>query len=210
MADRPRPKPDGPVERYINRMLAAGVAAGAAAVPFAGPKRATALGLSALPKAPGSGREGYAAQLGRMLARRGVIAMDRSVLRELDRIDTLVLDAAVLGSDRGVLADLAPASDADVDQVAERAFALFDPDDPAASRTADGWRLGPLDRMPANDPDAIPDGGPAAHGRRPTPRPRPRRPARRTAAGRAGTRARRGRPARRRPTCRSAAGRCRR
>ncbi|KAB1928086.1 cation-translocating P-type ATPase [Micromonospora noduli] len=155
--ERPRLKPDGPVERYINRMLAAGAAAGAAAVPFAGPKRATALGLSALPKAPGSGREGYAAQLGRMLARRGVIAMDRSVLRELDRIDTLVLDAAVLGSDRGVLADLAPASDADVDQVAERAFALFDPDDPAASRTADGWRLGPLDRMPANDPDDIPD-----------------------------------------------------
>ncbi|WFE50989.1 HAD-IC family P-type ATPase [Micromonospora sp. WMMD1155] len=156
--DRPRPKPDGPVERYINKMLAAGAAAGAAAMPFAGPKRATALGLAALPKAPGSGREGYAAQLGWMLARRGVIAMDRSVLRELDRIDTLVLDAAVLGSDRGVLADLAPATGADVDQVAERAFALFDPDHPAASRTADDWRLGPLDQMPANDGADIPDG----------------------------------------------------
>ncbi|MGW5576142.1 HAD-IC family P-type ATPase [Micromonospora chokoriensis] len=156
--DRPRPKPDGPVERYINKMLAAGAAAGAAAMPFAGPKRATALGLAALPKAPGSGREGYAAQLGWMLARRGVIAMDRSVLRELDRIDTLVLDAAVLGSDRGVLADLAPATGADVDQVAERAFALFDPDHPAASRTDDDWRLGPLDQMPANDDADIPDG----------------------------------------------------
>ncbi|MFF0470320.1 HAD-IC family P-type ATPase [Micromonospora zamorensis] len=158
IADRPRPKPHGPVERYINRALAAGTAAGAAAVPFAGRKRAAALGLSALPKAPGSGREGYGAQLGRMLARRGVIAMDRSVLRELDRIDTLVLDAAVLGSDRGVLADLAPVPGADVDQVAERAFALFDPDDPAASRTADGWRLGPLDQMPAHDPGNVPDG----------------------------------------------------
>ncbi|MDG4835913.1 HAD-IC family P-type ATPase [Micromonospora sp. WMMD967] len=156
--DRPRPKPDGPVERYINKMLAAGAAAGAAAMPFAGPKRATALGLAALPKAPGSGREGYAAQLGWMLARRGVIAMDRSVLRELDRIDTLVLDAAVLGSDRGVLADLAPATGADVDQVAERAFALFDPDHPAASRTADDWRLAPLDQMPADGDGDIPDG----------------------------------------------------
>ncbi|SCE80600.1 cation-translocating P-type ATPase [Micromonospora chokoriensis] len=156
--DRPRPKPDGPVERYINKMLAAGAAAGAAAMPFAGPKRATALGLAALPKAPGSGREGYAAQLGWMLARRGVIAMDRSVLRELDRIDTLVLDAAVLGSDRGVLADLAPATGADVDEVAERAFGLFDPDHPAASRTADEWRLGPLDQMPANGDGDIPDG----------------------------------------------------
>ncbi|KAB1949339.1 HAD-IC family P-type ATPase [Micromonospora sp. ALFpr18c] len=152
--DRPRPKPDGPVERHINRMLAVGATAGAAAVPFAGPKRAAALGLSTLPKAPGSGREGYAAQLGRMLARRGVIAMDRSVLRELDRIDTLVLDAAVLGSDRGVLADLAPASGVDVDQVAERAFALFDPADPAAARSVDGWRIGPPDHLPAGD---IPD-----------------------------------------------------
>ncbi|MET8122807.1 HAD-IC family P-type ATPase [Micromonospora sp. NPDC005189] len=158
VADRPRPKPQGPVERYIDRSLAAGAAAGAAALPFAGRKRAAALSLSALPKAPGSGREGYAAQLGRMLARRGVIAMDRSVLRELDRIDTLVLDAAVLGSDRGVLADLAPVPGVDVDQVAERAFALFDPDCPAASRTANGWRLGPLDQMPESDPGNIPDG----------------------------------------------------
>ncbi|WP_406077832.1 HAD-IC family P-type ATPase [Micromonospora sp. NBC_00858] len=155
--DRPRPKPDGPVERYINRSLAAGAAAAAAAVPFAGHKRAAALGLSALPKAPGSGREGYAAQLGQILARRGVIAMDRSVLRELDRIDTLVLDAAVLGSDRGVLADLAPVPGADVDQVAERAFALFDAADPAGSRAVDGWRLGPLDQLPAGDPGDIPD-----------------------------------------------------
>ncbi|MFG1649145.1 HAD-IC family P-type ATPase [Micromonospora sp. NPDC049275] len=156
--DRPRPKPDGPVERYINRMLAAGTAAAVAATPFAGRKRAAALGLSALPKAPGSGREGYAAQLGRVLARRGVIAMDRGVLRELDRIDTLVLDAAVLGSERGVLADLAPASEVDIDEVADRAFALFDPTDPTGSRERDGWRLAPLDHLPAVGPGDVPDG----------------------------------------------------
>ncbi|MFG3554079.1 HAD-IC family P-type ATPase [Micromonospora sp. NPDC047557] len=156
--DRPCPKPDGPVERYINRMLTAGVAAAAAATPIAGRKRAAALGLSALPKAPGSGREGYAAQLGRILARRGVIAMDRGVLRELDRIDTLVLDAAVLGSERGVLADLAPAPEVDVDEVAERAFALFDPSDPTGSPELDGWRLAPLDQFPAGDPGDVPDG----------------------------------------------------
>ncbi|MCX4469178.1 cation-translocating P-type ATPase [Micromonospora sp. NBC_01655] len=151
-AGRPNPKPDGPVERFINRMLAAGAAAGAAAVPVVGRKRAAAVALSSLPKAPGSGREGYAAQLGRMLARRGVIAMDGSVLRELDRIDTVVLDAAVLGSDRGVLADLAPLSGADTGQVAARAFALFDPAAPDRVREADGWRLGPLDELDATDP----------------------------------------------------------
>ncbi|GHJ12277.1 cation-translocating P-type ATPase [Micromonospora sp. AKA38] len=155
--ERPCPVPDGQAERYVQRMLAAGAAAGAAAVPFAGGKRAAALALSALSKAPGSGREGYAAQLGRMLARRGVIAMDRSVLRELDRIDTVLLDAAVLGSDRGVLADLAPLPGADTGQVAARAFALFDPADPEAVRADDGWQIGPLDRLAAEDPGDTPD-----------------------------------------------------
>ncbi|WFE37624.1 HAD-IC family P-type ATPase [Micromonospora sp. WMMD998] len=155
--ERPCPVPDGQVERYVKRALTAGAAAGAAAIPVAGGKRAAALALSALPKAPGSGREGYAAQLGRMLARRGVIAMDRSVLRELDRIDTVVLDAAVLGSDRGVLSDLAPLPGVDTRQVAARAFALFDPANPDAVRTDDGWRLGPLDRLDASHPGDTPD-----------------------------------------------------
>lgn len=149
--DRPRPKPDGPLERYAIRMLSAGAVAALGAAPVVGRKRASALGLAALPKAPGSGREGYGAQLGRILARRGVIAMDRSVLRELDRIDTLVLDSAVLGSDRGVLADLAPLPGADTGQVAERAFALFDPADPERRHEVDGWRIGPLDGLDAED-----------------------------------------------------------
>ncbi|MEH1099434.1 HAD-IC family P-type ATPase [Micromonospora sp. CPCC 205561] len=154
--DRPRPKPDGPAEKYANATLVAGVAA-AAATPAVGRKRAAALSLSTLPKAPGSGREGYAAQLGRILARRGVIVMDRSVLRELDRIDTLVLDAAVLGSDRAVLTDLAPLAGADTGQVAARAFALFDPAAPAEPRDADGWRLGPLTGLDAEHPGDTPD-----------------------------------------------------
>ncbi|WDZ86048.1 cation-translocating P-type ATPase [Micromonospora cathayae] len=149
---RPRAKPDGPVERYVNRALLAGAAAGAAAIPAVGAKRAASVALAALPKAPGSGREGYAAQLGRILARRGVIAMDRGVLRELDRIDTLVLDAAVLGSDRGVLADLAPLDGTDPERVAGRAFALFDPAAPGRRRAAKGWRLAPLDRIDARNP----------------------------------------------------------
>ncbi|MFG2061830.1 HAD-IC family P-type ATPase [Micromonospora sp. NPDC048871] len=150
--ERPCPKPDSTVDQYKTRMLGAGVAAFAAASPVIGPKRAAALGLSALPKAPGSGREGYGAQLGRILAKRGVIAMDRSVLRELDRIDTLVLDTRVLGTDRGVLADLAPLPGADTSQVATRAFALFEPDAPDEVRRRDGWQLGPLDRLDAHDP----------------------------------------------------------
>ncbi|WP_027648373.1 cation-translocating P-type ATPase [Salinispora pacifica] len=151
-AERPCPKPDGPAEKYVLRMLHTGAAAAAAATPVAGPKRAAALGLATLPKASGAGREGYAAQLGSVLARRGVIAMDRRALRELDRIDTLVLDATALGSDRGLLSDLAPLGDAELGEVGARAFALFDPDQPAAVQHGDGWSIGPLDRLDAANP----------------------------------------------------------
>jgi magnesium-transporting ATPase (P-type) len=156
--DRPRPKPDGPLERYVSRTLTAGALAGAAALPFAGPKRAAALAMSALSKAPLGGREGYAAQLGRTLAGRGVIAMDRSVLRDLDRIDTLVLDETVLHSNRGILTDLVPLSGRDAEEVAARAFGLFDPAAPDELRQADGWRLGPFAELglptPTDDPAA--------------------------------------------------------
>ncbi|MGI5212572.1 HAD-IC family P-type ATPase [Plantactinospora sp. CA-290183] len=142
--ERPRPKPDGPVERYLDRVLKAGAVAGGSVLAMAGRKRAAALALSSLPSAAVSGREAYASRLGWLLARRGVIAMDRRVLRELERLDTLVLDAAALRSDRGVLTDLVPLPGSDAEEVAVRAFGLFDPDAPDRVRETDGWTLGPL------------------------------------------------------------------
>ncbi len=54
------------------------------------------MALSGLPKAPEAGREGFAATLGRYLALRGVVAMDRSALRRLGQVDTVLLDVDVL------------------------------------------------------------------------------------------------------------------
>jgi cation-transporting ATPase I len=152
--ERPRPKPDGPAERYLSGILSTGTLLGGVVLPAAGRKRAAALALSTLPKAPIAGREGYAAQLGLTLARRGVIAMDRTVLRELDRIDTLVLDVEALQSPRGVLVDLVPLPGTDAEQAAIRAFGLFDPTDPAAVQRADGWSLGPLTAVHPQGPAA--------------------------------------------------------
>lgn len=158
-AARPKPIPDGPVERYSARVLnTAGVVA-AAAWPLVGPKRAAALALAALPKSAATGREAFGAHLGRLLARRGVIAMDRGVLRQLDRIDTLVLDESVLRSERANLADLKPRTGADPEEVATRTFALFDPDEPDVVREADGWILGPLDKLNLSDPNGEWDEG---------------------------------------------------
>ncbi|WP_203921540.1 cation-translocating P-type ATPase [Rugosimonospora africana] len=160
---RPVPLPDGPLERYANRILAAGGAAGAIAFPLAGFKRSAALALSALPKAAFGGREAYAARVGRILAQRGVIAMDRGVLRELERLDTLVLDEDAVGSDRAMLTDLAPLTNVDPEQVATAAFALFDPYQPDARREGDGWVLAPLDQLPERAAQPEPGSGEGEH-----------------------------------------------
>ncbi len=145
--ERPRPKPDGPIERYVTQSLAGGAIVGALALPLAGYRRAAGLALASLPRAAAAGREGFATRLGRLLAHRGVITMDRRVLRELERLDTLVLDAAVLNSSRGTLTDLWPMPDADVEEVALRAFDLFNPDAPTALTNSDGWQLGPFNEL---------------------------------------------------------------
>lgn len=92
VVERPRPLPDGPVERYQRRVLAGGAAVAAVAAPLVGPRRAAAVGLAALPRATEAGRAAFASHLGLALARSGALVMDRAVLRRLDRLDTLVLD----------------------------------------------------------------------------------------------------------------------
>ncbi|MBB5802680.1 calcium-translocating P-type ATPase [Saccharothrix ecbatanensis] len=147
VVERPLPFPEGPVDRYARRALAAGAAAGLAAVPFTGPRRAAALGVASLPKAPFVGRAAFAAQLGRVLAGRGALVMERSVLRRLDAMDVLVLDETALGSGRSVLVDLVPLPDTEPAEAAERAFALFDPKDPTSVRRDGDWAIGPVDHL---------------------------------------------------------------
>ncbi|PSL57776.1 calcium-translocating P-type ATPase [Saccharothrix carnea] len=152
VVERPRPFPEGPADRYARRALAAGAAATAAAMPFTGLRRAAALGVASLPKAPSVGQAAFAAQLGRVLATRNALVMERSVLRRLDAVDVLVLDESALGSRRSVLTDLVPLpdtgqADSGTADTAERAFALFDPEDPTAVRRDGDWAIGPIDRL---------------------------------------------------------------
>jgi cation-transporting ATPase I len=96
---RPREYPAGPVEKYITRVAVGTLPAAAgvlAATRDAG--RASEAVNAVLPTAARRGREGFAATFGRGLARRGVISLDRSALRRLDRVSAIVIDAAVLVS----------------------------------------------------------------------------------------------------------------
>ncbi|WP_344631913.1 HAD-IC family P-type ATPase [Streptomyces glaucosporus] len=147
-AERPRPAPRDATDRYAERSMAVSAAAGAAAVPFAGPRRGLAVALSGVPKAPDAGREGFATTLGRALALRGATVMDRTVLRRLGQMDTVLLDEEALSGSRHEPADLVPLDGTDPREAAERTFALFAPESPDATRRdEDGWVLGPLEEL---------------------------------------------------------------
>lgn len=156
--ERPdRRTPDGPLERYAGRASSAGAAAASAALLGArSPRRAAAMVVAALPKAARLGREAFAANLGRLLAKRDVAVLDSGVLRRLDRVDTLVLPAellhsgppavtAVLWIERSGTAGASAGPGAEPATTdAEVALAdLWDPSAPASRRRRQGWQLGP-------------------------------------------------------------------
>ncbi|MBH5338633.1 cation-transporting P-type ATPase [Streptomyces pactum] len=145
VVERPGPPPTDGAARYAERSMAVSAAVGAAAAPLLGPRKGLAVALAGVPKAHHGGREGFATTLGRALALRGVVAMDRGALRRLGQVDTVVLDEAALRTDRYEPVDLEPVGDVDEERTAERLFALFDPDDPLRPQRADGWTLAPLD-----------------------------------------------------------------
>jgi cation-transporting P-type ATPase I len=108
-AARPAPMADGPIERYAQRigMITLLAAGGLAALPGNRRRAAQALAIGS-PRGTRIGREAYAAGLGRLLARRGVVVRDSSALRRLDRIDTVVIDAPVLITGRNVIGNVVP------------------------------------------------------------------------------------------------------
>ncbi|MFI9645490.1 HAD-IC family P-type ATPase [Streptomyces sp. NPDC052040] len=140
-------------ERYATRAMGAGAAVGALTAPGVGPRRALAVALASMPKAPEAGREGFATSLGRVLALRGVVAMDRGALRRLGQVDTVLLDVDALRGGRRELTDLELLDGAGPGEVSDRLFALFDPAAPARVRhDGDGWTLGPLDGLDLEGP----------------------------------------------------------
>ncbi len=143
---RPVPLPAGPVESYADRAALAALAGAGAVLAVTGdPRVMVAAAVTATPKAARLGREGFAAQLGRDLARSGVLAMDAEALRRLDRIDTIVIDAEVLATGRAVPGTVwvSPQHERQSEQVWLAAQALMDRAGPAGTIQRDGWMLGP-------------------------------------------------------------------
>ncbi|MFJ7072752.1 HAD-IC family P-type ATPase [Streptomyces sp. NPDC098781] len=94
---RPAPLPPGPGERYANVAAPVALAAyGLTTLSTLSHDRGIALLIAGTPRGPLSGREAFAATVGRAVSDRGALVLRPEVLRRLDRIDTVVLDARVL------------------------------------------------------------------------------------------------------------------
>ncbi len=146
---RPRPLPDGPVERVAERAALGAAAAFAVTLGLtASPRRAAAALSAAVPKAGRLGREAFAAELGRAFAARNLVVMDRTVLRRLDRVDTLVVDVDAACTGRGQLGDMVVVDGSvNAAEVARRTASLFDGQRPDRTSRRGTWKLAPLDRL---------------------------------------------------------------
>lgn len=142
---RPKPLPDGPIERYgydAWRMSLGGFIVGLADTQDF--KRAATPLLDGLPKPTRFGREGFSAQLGRAIAARGIISLDHSALRRLDRIDYVIVDDEILYTTEFKIDHVVTLTDIDSTTAYHQAQLLFQQNDPNCVREANGWTLCPV------------------------------------------------------------------
>ncbi len=100
-AGRPVPLPPGVVERYCDRAATGSLlTAGVLLTATGNADLAGRVLLIGAPKAARAGREAYADTLTGGLSRHGVTIVRPAALRHLDRVDTVVVDSAVLHDDR--------------------------------------------------------------------------------------------------------------
>ena len=143
---RPVRLPDGPLERVKNISGAAALAGYAATFGLTGsPQRALATLAAGVPRAGGAGREAFAAQLSTSLSQREALVFDPDVLRRLDRVETVVLDAAVLLTGHHRVEDVVALREHDeAGRLFGQAAALVDPADPSAHQQRDEWSTAPV------------------------------------------------------------------
>lgn len=151
---RPVPRPSGPVTRVADLSALGSTAAFAAVLATtASPRRAASAFTAGTPKAARLGREAFGAQLGRHLAGRDLLVLDRMALRRLDTVDTVVLDAGVLRTGGLQVTEIEQVGAGDP-QAGSRASGLFTPSALHRARRRGRWILGTLDDLAALDVEA--------------------------------------------------------
>lgn len=142
---RPHEVPDGIIEEYADDAFFASV--GGFVVGLADThnlESSTPPLFGGLPKAARYGRDGFIAELVRVMAQKDIIPLVPSTLPVMDRVDTAVIDGDLLFTGELLVGRVEPIGDADSDVVRRRAHELFDVDQPTEPRSEAGWQLGPL------------------------------------------------------------------
>jgi cation-transporting ATPase I len=143
--ERPRALPRGPIEEYADRAWI--VSLGGFAVSFLTTRsvqRAVAALFGGLPTPARLGRDAFAADLGRALARRQTLVIDPETLRKLDRIDCLVLQADLVARDRFEIRNLVVTGDRDESEARRVIAQLLDVERPIDIKRAGDFTLAPL------------------------------------------------------------------
>jgi cation-transporting ATPase I len=150
---RPVPMPYGPIERYADT-LSVGALASYGVTSFVSPdqERALAMLVSGTPKAARLGRDAFVSAVGRAMARRGALVLDRDAMRSMDRIDKVVFDADTLTLGSWTVHEvvtLPSAVDVDPDELHARIYALVEGADAAVRREQADWVAESLATVPA-------------------------------------------------------------
>ncbi len=107
--ERPGRLPDGPIEAYRGVLGPTALVSALGLLPLTfAPSRSADLLKALTPKAAVQGREAFAAVLDVRMCGRGVLPMDGSAYRRLDRVDTVVVDGATLCTGPPVVLEACP------------------------------------------------------------------------------------------------------
>ncbi|GAA2313535.1 cation-translocating P-type ATPase [Streptomyces violaceusniger] len=162
-APRPAPLPSGPVETCVDRTSLAALSGAGGLLAWTRDLEQSAKALLAtVPKAAAMGREAFAARLGDVLARDGVVPMDGTALRLLDRVSAVLIDARVLCAGRPRLLSVTTVDDLGEAEAWSAAQSVLDRRTLRELSGAGPWTRGPwrLER-PAELPAALPASPPA-------------------------------------------------
>jgi cation-transporting ATPase I len=115
-AERPVPRPPGPIERYAEFTWVASLGTFVAMLPLVGSvERALSVLSSGAPKAARLGREAFGSHLATDLGRRGIVVVRPGTLRLLDQVDVAVVEGRLwTGQDAAVLGRVAAANELDL------------------------------------------------------------------------------------------------
>jgi cation-transporting ATPase I len=142
---RPRALPRGPIEEYADRAWI--VSLGGFAVSFLTTRsvqRAVAALFGGLPTPARLGRDAFAADLGRALAKRQTLVVDPEALRKLDRVDCLVLQADLVARDRFEIRKLVVTGEGDEAEARRVIQRLLDVERPIDIKRIGEYTLAPL------------------------------------------------------------------